>query len=192
MRCVVRWTVPFLALGLCGCGSLLYDATLASHMTVDPNRADATTDVHAFLMSVLDEEGYQVTLADRQAGMITTDFREVAVPRSLWPFEYRLRVHVRLRRADGELRMTLTPTVRGVHRVVRSRSRDYPVLELGATEGHVASARRDEASALDAAAAEYHRLVDRIAEGLGVPASEIGQETARYRRANLSNPLPFP
>ena len=189
MRRVAPLAFAALLLGSLGCGSLLYDATLASRMTTDMAPQGADGDSYARVMQVLEDEGFEIVRADRQSGVLTTDFRSVPSPQTLWPLKYYLKVRIELRGATGGVALTIKPTVRAVHRVVRTMHRDYPVLELNSTDGHVDGSRLDEAKSLDAAAAEYHHLIAGIARALGIAESDIKSQTAKFKRANMSNPF---
>jgi len=176
-------------IGLIGCGSLLYEGTLSSSMAVDARRLRAEGGPHAVLVPLLVEEGYEIELSDRDAGIITTRFRGLPSPRDLWPFKYSLRIAVRIRRDQSGADVTVIPTVRGVHRVIRTGHTDYAVLRLAETTGHVASSRRDEARHFEVAAQEYTHLLSIMAETLGVAASDVEHEKVHFKRQNFAIPF---
>lgn len=105
-----------LVIGLSGC-STTYTSLLDIKATSDTSKVSPEKAYNA-ITSILVEKGFDIKLANKDIGLVTTEYKMCGRVDGKPPFDYYLQIKSQIKiRPDGKLQVTLTPRVKSSNRL---------------------------------------------------------------------------
>ena len=128
-------------------------------------RTDKLSKKDAFnaVTAILVDKGFDVKMANKDIGLITTEFKKFAAVGDDPPFDLYLQIKAKITETpDGKVKIALTPLAKDVNRLNSAAFEEHPLYSF--TEEQVAKPKR--LSAYGRAALKGHLLFLNVAQGI--------------------------